>query len=111
MIKHFYSYHVEIESIIIEIESLPIEKHQKKHLISLAESQIHNTILDSILSELSKEDKKVFLEHLNTKDHDKIWKFLREKITDVEEKIKGAAQEIKKQLRNDLAQSQRLSSG
>lgn len=105
MIKHFYSYHVETESIIIEIESLPIEKHQKKHLISLAESQIHSSILDTILLELDGDNKKEFLRYLNTKDYEKIWRFLRGKITDVEKKIKDAAQEIKKQLLNDLAEA------
>ena len=105
MIKHFYSYHVEIESIIIELESLPIKDSEKKHLISLAESQIHSSILDTILLELGGDNKKEFLRYLNTKDHEKIWKFLREKITDVEEKIKAAAEKIKKQLRNDLVEA------
>lgn len=102
MIKHFYSYHVEIESIIIEINSLPIKEKEKKHLIALAESQIHHAVLDSILSELESQDKKTFLEHLNTKNEEKIWKFLRSKITDVEKKIVSAATEIKKQLSQDV---------
>ena len=33
---------------------LDIEKHEKKHLISLAESHIHNSILATIMSELNK---------------------------------------------------------
>lgn len=105
MIKHFYSYHVEIESIIIEVESLPIKDREKKHLISLAESQIHSSIIDTILLELDEDNKKEFLRYLNTKDHEKIWKFLREKITDVEEKITDTAKEIKKQLRDDLVEA------
>jgi len=102
MIKHFYSYHIEIDSIIIEIESLPIKDHEKKHLISLAESQIHNTILDSILSELSVGDKKLFLEHLNSKNHEKIWKFLNTKIKNVEDKVQETAAIIKKELLGDI---------
>lgn len=102
MIKHFYSYHIEIDSIIIEIESLPIKDHEKKHLIELAESQIHHLVLDSILSELNMEDKRIFLEHLNSKNHERIWKFLRDKIRDIEEKIQRAADEIKKELHKDI---------
>ena len=102
MIKHFYSYHIEIDSIIIEMESLPIKDHEKKHLISLAESQIHNTILDSILSELSVGDKKLFLEHLNSKNHEKIWKFLNTKIKNVEDKVQETAAIIKKELLGDI---------
>lgn len=102
MIKHFYSYHVEIDSLIIEIESLSIKDQEKKHLISLAESQIHHAILDSILSELSTEDKEIFLAHLNTKNHEKIWNFLRPKVKDVERKIKEAAIAVKKELHKDI---------
>ena len=102
MIKHFYSYHVEIDSLIIEIESLPIKDHEKKHLIQLAESQIYHTIIDSVLSELNSEDKKAFLEHLNSKNHEKIWKFLRSNVKDVEEKIKEAAVSVKKELHKDI---------
>ena len=102
MIKHFYSYHVEIDSLIIEVESLPIKDHEKKHLIALAESQIHHAILDSILSELEPQDKKLFLEHLNSKNHERIWKFLRSKVRDIEGKIELAAKEIKKELYKDM---------
>lgn len=102
MIKHFYSFHVETESLLLEINSLEIEEHEKKHLIALAESQIHHSIIDSILSQLSGKDKKEFLKHLNSHDHDKIWKFLHSRIKDAEEKIKEAAQSIKNELYEDI---------
>lgn len=104
MIKHFYSYHIEIDSLILEINSLEIGEHEKKHLIALAESQLHTAILDSILSELSKEDKKLFVQHLNTKNQDRIWKFLRAKIRDIEKKIQKAADDIKKELQEDIGE-------
>lgn len=102
MIKHFYSYHVEIDSIVLEIESLPIEKHEKKHLIELAESQIHHAILDSILSDLSNEDKKTFLSHVNSKNHEKTWKFLNSTLKNVEKKIIAAANGVKRELLADI---------
>lgn len=102
MIKHFYSYHVEIESVIIEINSLDIEPHEKKHLIDLAESHVHNSILDTILSELAPVDKKDFLLHINKRDEEKIWKFLRSKIENAESKIISAANVIKKSLIEDI---------
>ncbi len=102
MIKHFYSYHVEIESLIIEIESLDIEKHEKKHLISLAESHIHNSIIGTIMSELKKEDKGTLLSYLNSRDHEKIWKFLNNRIKNVEGKIQETAAAIKKELFGDV---------
>lgn len=105
MIKHFYSYHVETDSLIIDINSLEIEEHEKNHLISLAESQIHHGIINTIMNELSNQDKKLFLYHLNTKDHDKIWKFLHIKIDKIEEKIQAAANAIKTELHKDIKQT------
>jgi len=102
MIKHFYSYHVEIESVEIEIDSLNISDAEKKHLKNLAESQIHNSILENLLSELSGEDKIEFIKKLNTKDHEKMWDFLREKINDVEEKIVKAGSRVKNELIKDI---------
>lgn len=102
MIKHFYSYHVEMESLIIEIESLDIEKHEKEHLKALAESHIHHAIVDLILSELNKEDRKLFVKYLNTKDHEKIWKFLNARINEAAKKIKNTAQLIKSELYKDI---------
>lgn len=102
MIKHFYSYHVETDSLILEISALEIEEHEKKHLINLAESQIHHSIMSAILSELSKEDKKAFLTHINSRDHERIWKFLNNRVQNVETKIQEAAVAIKKELHKDI---------
>lgn len=102
MIKHFYSYHVEIDSIIVEINSLDIKTSEKKHLIDLAESHIHHAVLNTVLSELSDEDKKTFLFHLNAKDHTRTWKFLNSVVENAEEKIVAAAAKIKKELLQDI---------
>ncbi|OGH48590.1 MAG: hypothetical protein A3G66_03915 [Candidatus Levybacteria bacterium RIFCSPLOWO2_12_FULL_39_17] len=105
MLKHFYSYHVEIDSLVLEIESLEIEDHEKKNLISLAESHVHHAVIDSILSSLKKEEKQEFLKLLNSKNQEKIWKFLRDKIKDVEEKIEKTASEVKNQLLKDITET------
>ncbi len=107
MIKHFYSYHIEIDSIIIEIEALPINEHEKKHLIKLAESHVHHSILDNIMSELTIDDKKTFLKLLNTKDQEKIWKFLRSKINEIQDKILSMAENTKKELYEDIKEIKR----
>ena len=102
MVKHFYSFIVETDSLFLEIDSLTISDSEKAHLKSLAESHIHHSVLDSIMSELASGDKKLFMQSLNTKNYEKIWEFLHERIVDVEEKIKEAAQEIKRELHKDL---------
>ena len=105
MKKHFYSHLVEIESLILEINKLPIEVHERAHLIALVDSNLHHTVLDAVLSELSEEEKKKFLEHVASEDHDKVWKHLNEKVDNIEEKIKNAAQSLKKELHKDIEES------
>jgi hypothetical protein len=102
MVKHFYSFVVETETLFLEIESLEISDSEKSHLKSLAESHIHHSILDTILTELEPSDKKQFITHLNTLDHTGIWKFLHSKIENAEDKIKLAAHVIKKDLLKDI---------
>lgn len=105
MVKHFYSLIVETETLFLEINSLEISDSEKNHLKSLAESHIHSTVIDTVLSSLPADDKKTFIEHLNTKDHERIWKFLHSKIEDAEEKIKIAAEVIKRDLLNDIKEA------
>ncbi len=105
MIKHFYSYHIEIESLIIEIDSLSIDEHEKKHLKELAESHIHNAIIDHLLDQLGPDEQRMFVKHMNSKNHEETWKFLRSKISDVERKINEVAQKIKKELHQDIREA------
>lgn len=105
MVKHFYSFIVETETLFLEIDSLEISDHEKSHLKSLAESHIHHTVIDTILSELEGEDKKQFIAHLNTKNHEDLWNFLHSKIVDVEDKIKIAARVIHHELLKDVKEA------
>ncbi len=100
--KHFYSHIIETSSISLELGNMDLSKDERIHLISLMEATMHNVILDVILSELSEEDKKIFLTHLSTNNHDKIWEHLKKKINNIEEKIRKAAEELKDELYKDI---------
>jgi hypothetical protein len=102
MKNNFYSHLVETSIISLELGDLDLAKDERMHLIQLAEDNIHHAILDAILSELSESDKKVFLHHLSKADHDKVWKHLKKKIENIEDKIKSAAESIKKELHKDI---------
>ena len=104
----FYSHLIEIESVIIELDKMDLDAEQKIHLAKLLDSSLHHTILDAIFSQLSQEDKKVFASHLEEGQHEKIWKFLNEKVDNVEEKIKKAAKDLKEQLHKDLKEAKKL---
>ncbi len=105
MKKQFYTYLIEIESVIAELDKLDLSQEQKIHLTGLIDSSLHHTVLDAVLSELSPEDKRVFLNYLQEDDHGKIWKFLNEKVNNIEEKIKKAAQDLKSELHHDLKEA------
>lgn len=105
--KYFYSHLIEIESIIIELDKLNLSDEQRVHLAHLIDSSLHHTVLDAILSELSEGDKRVFLKYVHEDDHDKIWKFLNEKVDNIGDKIKKAAQDLKGELHKDLKEAKK----
>lgn len=103
--KHFYSHLVETDSLVVLINDLDATDDEKSHLIALVDSQLHHTILDAILSELSEEDKRLFLKHLLHEDHDAIWNHLNTKVDNIEEKIKKVAVDLKKELHEDIKET------
>ena len=103
--RKFYSHLIEIDSLTVELESLNLADHEKHELAHLVDSNIHNVVMDAILSNLNEEDKRKFAEIVLSEDHKKIWNFLNEKSGSVEEDIKKAALEFKKKLHEDLKEA------
>lgn len=100
--KHFYTHIIDTSTLLLELAEMDMTSEERIHLLSLVESNIHQTILDLVLSELSEEDKKIFLFHVVEGKHDKVWKLLKEKTVNIEEKIKKAADDLKKELHKDI---------
>lgn len=105
MKKHFYHHIVETSSISLALGDLEMTPEERVHLVSLAEANLHHMILDSVLSELSGEDKKKFLHLVAQNKHDEVWKLLKEKATDIEEKIRKAAAAVTKELHRDIEEA------
>jgi len=100
--KHFYSHLVEFNSLHIELSKLDLSDEQEEHLKELIDSSTHHAILDAILSELSEEDKVIFLEYLAADQHMKVWEHLLNNVDNIEEKIKKVAEDLKKELHKDI---------
>lgn len=100
--KHFYSHIVDTSTIVVELADMDMSHEERLHLLALLESNIHHAVLDVVLSSLHGEDKKTFLFHLHADDHDEIWKLLNSKTDKMEEKIKEAAEILKRQLHQDI---------
>ena len=107
----FYTHLIDIESVLVELDELHLNDLEKHHLTELLDANLHNTVLDAVLSELSDEDKKLFLKHLADDDHNKIWELLNERIDNIEDKIKIAAEDIKKEMHKDIRDAKRLKGG
>ncbi|MBI2039948.1 hypothetical protein HYT18_02655 [Candidatus Microgenomates bacterium] len=105
--KQFYSHIVKIETITAELDKLDLTDEERIHLAHLIDSSLHHTILDAILSQLAEEDKRLFLKHVHEDDHDKIWQFLNEKVDNIEEKIKKAADGLINELHEDIQKGQK----
>lgn len=102
MRKYFYSHLVETDSIVTALDGLSLTEEEKIHLIGIIDSSLHHAVLDAVLSELSENDKKVFLEHMMEEENEKIWKFLNSKVDNIEEKIKKTAADLKEELHKDI---------
>jgi hypothetical protein len=107
--KYFYSHLIETTDISIKLSELNLSDDEKKHLTSLLEANIHTTIVENVLSELSEEDKKQFLKNLISDNHEiTIW-HLKIKIEKLEDKIKASVETLKKELLEDIASARKLS--
>ncbi len=100
--KYFYSHLVELDWLLSELDSLDLTKEEKRELVDLAHTQVHQTVMDTILSHLDGNDKKRFLELVALGEDKKIWNHLNEKVVKIEDKIKVAAAQIKKELKEDI---------
>lgn len=107
MNKQFYSHIVEVDSLYIALEGLSISPTEKEHLMHLIDSNLYHTIMDAIMSELSEDDKKIFLEHLATEDHAKTMDFLQKRIANIEDKIKKTADDLMQELHEDIKETKK----
>lgn len=106
---YFYSRYIVIESLIEELHGMDLSEEERHHLTSLVDSSIHHVILDEILSNLSPEDKKVFLAKMSEDpENEKLMDFLSERIANVEDKIKFVSEQLIKELHKDIKKAKRV---
>ncbi len=111
MKPHFYSHIIEISEIHRSLDTLDLHIHEKHELILIVESSVHHIVMDTILSELAEQDKKSFLAHVVSKEHEKVWDFINNKIENAENKIKKAVNEFKNKLHEDIKETSTKSEG
>lgn len=107
MKKHFYHSVVETSSISLAIAEMDMDKEERKHLISLVEENLHHAILDAVLSELSDKDKQEFIELFAEGRDEEIWALLKDRVDNIEDKIKITSEDLKKELHKDIEDSKK----
>ncbi len=105
---HFYAHLVDIESLTVELDKLSLEDHHRKDLAEILDTMIHQTVMDVVLSNLSKEDQHQFVHKLKTEDPKDVMKFLNERVANIEDQIHDALKELKKDLHSDINETHRM---
>lgn len=101
--RYFYSYLIEVESLVGALDELNLKDHHKHNLTSLIDSSLHHTVLDAILSQLSESDKKFFLKRLSEEPESlELMDFLNSRIGKIEDKIRQTADDLKQALHKDI---------
>lgn len=106
--KFFYTHLISIETMITALDEFNLSGEQKRHLAHLVDSSIHTTVLNLVLNNLEEKEKSIFLDLLQKRDHDKIWKLLKQKVENIEEKIKKETEDLTMQLHKDLKEAKSI---
>ena len=100
--KTFYDHLVSTDEIEVELNKLGFPEHERIELLEIAENTINYTVIDIVLSELKEEDKKTFLEHHAKSNYKTTLGFLKERIDDLETRIKESAGILKNNFIKDI---------
>lgn len=103
--KQFYSSIIQVETLYVALDDLAITEKEKEHLKSIIDTNLYHTILNAVLSELPESDKKMFLDKLAEDNHEKTMEFLKKRILNIEDKIKKTANDLVKELHEDIKET------
>ena len=84
--NHFYHSIVSMESLRVRLDLFDFSPEEREKLMEVAERTFASLHLDLVLSELNEEDRKLFLAHHASENHDQIWKLLDGNVNNIEKK-------------------------
>jgi hypothetical protein len=100
--KHFYTHLKETTDIVLELGELDLSPEERMHLLSLIDANIHSAVINTVLTTLDEENKKIFLSNLVKEDHSKTWDHLKNNSKNIEEKVVETIRSIKKEFIKDI---------
>lgn len=102
---HFYAHLVETSEISLSLAEMEMTNSQRRHLLLLVESSLHNSIVDLVLAELGPNDQKIFLGLLYEGNTQGIHNLLKENVADVEKKIRVLGKKLVAEFLQDITSS------
>lgn len=106
--KHFYAHLIETTDIVLELGELDLTPKERVHLLSLIEANIHSSVINTVLSTLDEENKKIFLSNLMVSDHTKTLSHLKQNTKNIEDKIQKTIIIVKNELLEDLKKAKNI---
>ncbi len=101
--KPFYYRLIHIESIFINLHKLKLSDKEEKELWDLIEQMIHVRVLDTILQNLAEDKQDQFLQEFTVKpDEDRLIKFIRENIADIDIRLETTMNELEETIVEDF---------
>ena len=102
MKKHFYTHLIEIDSVYTVLSLANLSSKEQEELMLIIDSTVHHVVIDTVLSDLSEDDKRTFLKHFSSDDHDNIWIHLNSKTKNIDKKIIKAVNKAKEDFHKDI---------
>ena len=90
------------ENIIIEINSLNVENHEREKLLRMTDELAEHRFLNAVLDNLKEQDKEIFLDYLNGETPEIVAEFLHRRIEGVEEILKEHGKALEYEILEDI---------
>jgi len=109
MAKIFYDHLIKIEEVTVELDNYELTLEEREEFISLIDETLHNHTLNVILSHLPQQHHENFLSMFHKEPHKpELLDFLKkETLVDIEEKIRGEAEIVKKEILAEIKKAKR----
>lgn len=99
--KYLFEEIIQIKTVHLKLNEMDLADQEKEELLEIMKSTVHHKVIDLILSELTDEEKEIFLEGVSTGQMDKNKQYLsvlKDRINNLEAKIKEKVKEAEAEL-------------
>lgn len=101
--RFFYAHLIEIDQVIVELNTLELLESERYHLAFLLDSTIFHTVLDMVLSKLPAEERRVFWERFHQNPEDEtLLDFLTFRVERIEDEMREVIRDLVAEFYRDI---------